>query len=109
MAYYSAVDAADLDGLLSLFHADARYRRGGYPPLAGHGDLRRFYTHERIIAGGQHTIHALVHDQDQVAVRGAFAGTARSGEPLAIEFADFFVVADGLIQTRHTYFMAPGV
>jgi uncharacterized protein len=109
LSYYAAVDAGDLTALLTLFHQDAEYQRGGYRTLYGIDQLRHFYSDVRIIADGRHTVRALVVEDDQVGVRGEFHGRSRAGEPLAIEWADFFTVIDGLIRTRRTYFMAPGV
>lgn len=54
-------------------------------------------------------MRTILSDGADVAVRGEFLGTSRTGGPLAIDWSDFFTVVDGLIRTRHTYFMAPGV
>ena len=75
LAYYTAVDAADLPRLLGLFHPQAEYRRGGYPPLCGANELRHFYADVRIIASGRHTIAAAItdgHDRD-TGLRGIIA------------------------------------
>ena len=47
--YYACVDAGDVDGLVALFQPDAVYRRPGYPPMHGHGDLR---TQPPLVAHG---------------------------------------------------------
>lgn len=104
--YYKAVDADDVPGLLLLFAEDAEYHRPGYAPLLGREALRRFYTDERVIAEGHHTVYGLVESPGEIAVRGAFSGTSRSGAPLALEFADFFKGQD-VITWRQTYFYAP--
>jgi ketosteroid isomerase-like protein len=108
-AYYAAVDAGDLEGLLALFDEEAVYRRPGYPPLEGRGALQAFYASDRIIAEGRHTISRVLVDGDLVATEGSFCGTARDGRPLAIRFSEVFRCASGRIVERSTYFDAPGV
>lgn len=107
-AYYTSVDAGDVDGLLALFAPHARYRRPGYEPLVGHGDLRRFYQGERIIAEGAHTLTETVTDGERVAVHGEFHGLLRTGERVGLRFADFFTLTPELtFATRDTFFFTP--
>lgn len=107
-AYYTSVDADDVDGLLALFAPDARYQRPGYEPLVGHGDLRRFYQGERIIAEGAHTLTETVVDGERVAVHGEFHGLLRTGERVELRFADFFTLTPELtFATRDTFFFTP--
>jgi ketosteroid isomerase-like protein len=107
--YYAAVDAGDTDRVLAFFHPAIEYRRGGYQPMCGVAEVRRFYEQDRIIATGQHTVAGLLSAGSLVAAHGSFAGTSRDGRELAVEWADFFEFADGLVLRRHTYFMTPGV
>ncbi|NUR91255.1 MAG: SnoaL-like domain-containing protein [Nonomuraea sp.] len=109
LAYYAAVDAADTDLLLSMFHPRVIYRRGGYPPIEGADALRDFYENVRVIERGRHTVDAIVCEADRVAVRGSFAGVSRDGRELAAEWADFLTFDRSLIRDRVTYFLAPGV
>lgn len=107
-AYYTHVDAGDVEGLLALFAPDARYHRPGYEPLVGHDDLRRFYQGERVIAEGTHTLTGTVAEGNRVAVHGEFHGLLRSGERVGLRFADFFTLTPELtFATRDTYFFAP--
>lgn len=108
-AYYAAVDAGDLERLLAMFHPAVEYHRGGYPPIRGAHELRHFYQEVRVIASGRHRVDAVLVDGDRAAVRGSFAGTGRDGRELAVQWADFFTLVDGLIHRRYTYFLAPGV
>ena len=71
--YYDLVDANDVDGLVALFTPDATYERPGYEPMRGHSGLTAFYSGERIIASGAHTLTHTVVDGDEVAVQGRFA------------------------------------
>lgn len=105
--YYTLVDAHDVDGLLDLFAPDAVYHRPGYEPLVGREELERFYSTDRVIASGEHTVRTLVTDGDQVAAHGEFAGTLKDGSPVSLRFADFFTVgADGRFARRDTFFFS---
>jgi glutamate dehydrogenase/leucine dehydrogenase/ketosteroid isomerase-like protein len=105
--YYEFVDARALDDMLALFADDVVYRRPGYDPLRGIGQLRTFYAEDRVIADGAHTLSSLSADADRVAVEGEFRGTLRDGREACVRFADFFVVRGGRITRRDTYFDAP--
>ncbi|WP_312720806.1 nuclear transport factor 2 family protein [Mobilicoccus sp.] len=106
--YYRLVDAHDVDGLVDLFAADAVYRRPGYDPLEGHEALRAFYTAERVIESGTHTLDHRVVGEDSVAVHGRFEGRLRDGSSASLRFADFYTFApDGRFATRDTFFFAP--
>lgn len=108
--YYQLVDEQEVDGLLTLFAADAVYRRPGYEPLVGATALERFYRSRRVISSGRHTITELVAEGGKVAVRGGFTGLLKSGERVEVEFADFFTVnRDGLFASRDTFFFTPAV
>ncbi|MBW8485694.1 nuclear transport factor 2 family protein [Actinomadura parmotrematis] len=109
LAYYDAVDAGDNEALLAMFHPEAVYRRGGYPPIEGAAALRHFYENVRIIAKGEHAVDSAVWQGEHVAARGTFRGLSRDDEDLSAEWADFFTFEDGLIRHRTTYFFAPGV
>ncbi|MEU5302978.1 nuclear transport factor 2 family protein [Streptomyces noursei] len=107
--YYRLVDAADVPGLIALFTEDAVYRRPGYPPMRGHQGLRAFYTGERIIARGRHTVTSLLVEGERSAVTGVFEGVLKDGSEVSLEFADFFVHRDDdqCFRQRDTYFFAP--
>lgn len=105
--YYELVDAGDTEGLVALFTPEATYERPGYPPMTGHEALRAFYSGERIIESGAHTLTAAVVDGDAVAVQGRFAGRARDGRALELRFSDFFTLDGERIAGRTTYFYAP--
>lgn len=109
LAYYAAVDDGDVDGLLAMFHPDAVYLRGGYPPIEGARALRDFYENVRVIDHGKHTVETVVCEGDAVAVRGRFDGASREGADLAIGWADFFDFDGDLIRERTTYFLTAGV
>ncbi|GLZ77545.1 hypothetical protein Afil01_23520 [Actinorhabdospora filicis] len=106
--YYDLVDADDVPGLIALFATDAVYHRPGYAPLVGHGDLNRFYTADRVIVSGRHTVTSLVTGEHEVAVMGEFAGVLKDGREVALRFADFFTLDERLLFARRdTYFFAP--
>lgn len=107
--YYGRVDANDVEGTVSLFARDAIYERPGYGSLLGHRALRDFYASRRSIASGRHELTWVVSDANRVAVMGRFEGTLRTGEDVAIGFADFFEIEGGVIAQRHTLFAVPAV
>lgn len=108
--YYELVDQGDVDGLVGLFHPDAVYHRPGYPPLHGEKELLDFYSSQRVIKEGRHTITTLVANGAEVAVHGEFAGTLHSGETAETRFADFFHCdSDGMFTRRDTFFFVPRI
>lgn len=108
--YYKLVDANDVEALLGLFSDACTYHRPGYQPICGKQALRDFYTSERIIDHGTHTLNEVLVADNAVAVRGAFVGTLRDARPASVRFADFFHLdRDMTIDARWTYFDAPAV
>ncbi|WP_462419028.1 nuclear transport factor 2 family protein [Kytococcus sp. Marseille-QA3725] len=109
-SYYEAVDADDVERLVGLFTPDATYERPGYEPFVGHEALRAFYTGDRVIESGEHTLDTLLVDGDQVAVHGRFEGTLKDGSAAAVRFADFYVLDDeARFSRRTTFFHAAAV
>jgi steroid Delta-isomerase len=105
---YELIDSGDVPGLAALFAADGVYPRPGYQPLAGRERLVHFYTHERMIRDGRHTLDRVIADGGGVAVHGSFRGTLRDGSTAAHRFAEFFeLTADGLVARRDTFFFVP--
>lgn len=108
MRFYALVDSGDAPAMAALFAPDAVYRRPGYGPRIGPEGLLHFYTRERTIREGGHVIERVVENGDDVAVFGAFHGVLHDGNPVDLEFADYFGFAqDGLFARRDTYFFAP--
>lgn len=108
--YYELVDEGDVSGLLELFAPDAVYERPGYPPFKGRGQLEAFYSGDRVIVDGKHTLRHVVAGSDTVATHGDFAGVLKDGSEVSLRFADFFVVADdGRFSRRDTFFFSPMV
>jgi ketosteroid isomerase-like protein len=108
--YYELVDSGDVEGLLGLFAPDAVYHRPGYPPLNGRAELKKFYSGDRVIAEGKHSLHTLVATGETVAAHGEFAGILKDGSSVHLRFADFFAVGeDGRFARRDTFFFSPMV
>ena len=106
--YYELVDQGDVAGLVALFDTEAVYHRPGYPPLRGKEELRRFYSSQRVIKEGKHTLGAVVAKDREIAVHGEFHGTLHSGETVDTRFADFFHCnPDGTFARRDTFFFVP--
>jgi steroid Delta-isomerase len=108
--YYELVDQGDVPGLVNLFAPDAAYYRPGYPPLVGHAGLTDFYSGQRVIREGRHTLRRIVEDGAHVAVHGEFNGVLNDGREVGLRFSDFFEFAgDGRFSRRDTFFFAPMV
>jgi ketosteroid isomerase-like protein len=108
--YYELVDDGDIPGLLDLFAPDAVYERPGYPPMTGRAELDAFYSGERVIDSGKHTLREIVAGSDVVAVHGDFTGRLKDGTEVTVRFADFFAFGtDGRFRRRDTYFFSPSV
>lgn len=106
--YYELVDKGDVPGLVALFGIDAVYHRPGYPPLRGREELHRFYSGQRVIKEGKHTLGDVVVSGDAVAVHGSFHGMLHNGEAVEARFADFFRFnPDGTFSRRDTFFFVP--
>ncbi|MDT0477786.1 nuclear transport factor 2 family protein [Streptomyces sp. DSM 41014] len=106
--FYHLVDSGDCQGLAAMFAADAEYRRPGYELMEGPEGLLSFYSRDRTIRSGQHTLTTLLTDGHHVGVFGEFHGVLKDGRPLDLRFADRFIVRpDGLFSSRDTYFFAP--
>lgn len=107
--YYTTVDTLGPDDVVALFTADAVYRRPGYQPMNGSSELLSFYSGQRVIAGGRHTLVHVLLDGPYAAVQGEFRGLLRDGKSVHVRFADFLRFEGDLIAERDTYFDAPAV
>jgi ketosteroid isomerase-like protein len=107
LRFYDCVDSGDATAMAALFAPTAVYQRPGYPDRIGPEGLHRFYTQERTIRDGAHTLHHVIEQDQDIAVFGEFHGTLHSGSPIDLRFADYFGIgADGLFTRRETYFFA---
>jgi len=61
-----------------------------------------------VIAEGRHVVSAVICDAPHAAARESFAGTARYGSDVRIEW-DLFVFDGELSRQRYTYFIVTGV
>ncbi|GAB76864.1 Ketosteroid isomerase-related protein [Austwickia chelonae] len=103
--YYEALDRDDLDAVLECFSGDVLYRRPGYPVMTGSEQLRAYYSDERRLARGRHSVRNLLVDGQQVAVQGTYEGELREGDRTVVDFAAFFVVdGNDRICEHATYF-----
>jgi ketosteroid isomerase-like protein len=106
--FYRCVDDGDVPGLAALFTVDATYHRPGYEPILGREGISRFYSRDRVIRAGRHTLTTAVATGEEVAVRGEFHGVLHDGSPVDLRFADFFELdPEGRFTRRDTFFFAP--
>lgn len=101
--YYATVDNENPASVAALFTVDATYGRPGYEQMVGRAAILDFYSNDRVILAGRHTIHRLVCDGARVAVEGTFACELRGGSRVELGFSDFFVFREGLIAARCRY------
>lgn len=102
--YYPAIDRVDTEAVLSLFAADAIYKRADreYRSLP---EIREFFCEKRQIRG-RHIIDQIWADtaERKVVVTGTFEGKGAAGDPRTVEFADVWQFNDaGLVSKRQTF------
>jgi ketosteroid isomerase-like protein len=104
---FKAVDACDWRALSLLYAEDCVYERPGFPRIQGRDALTRFYVEARPIRAGRHTLSLFIEEGAQLCAAGAFMGVLRSGENISLKFADIYLLSDGLIGHRTTFFHTP--
>ncbi|HEX6587942.1 MAG TPA: nuclear transport factor 2 family protein [Longimicrobiales bacterium] len=108
---FDAFGRGDLDALVATVHPDSRWSYYGANPrigvasFTGREQVRRFF--ERILARldvQQFDAREFVVDGDTVVVFGSESGTVRAtGAPFRNEWAQKYVVRDGLITAMAEY------
>ena len=100
---FAIIDGERWDVLGLVFAPDAVCRPAGVDALTGRGEIEEFYRHRRPIVSGRHHLVRVVSDLEAAACWGRFTGRDRSGNTLDEQFAEAYVVRDGLIVERTTY------
>ncbi|MBB4684426.1 nuclear transport factor 2 family protein [Amycolatopsis jiangsuensis] len=106
---FTVIDERRWDELTDVFAPGCVYERPGYEPLAGLADIEHFYRHIRVISVGRHLVDRVVSDLGSAACWGRFTGEDRSGRSLDEGFADTYLVQDGKIVRRTTYFFRAAI
>lgn len=106
---FAAIDGRDWERLPQYFAKDVVYCRPGYLPIRGLAELDCFYRKVRIIATGQHTVERLVLSKHVACCWGRFDGQSRDGRTLSEQFADAYILTDGLISFRKTFFFRAAI
>lgn len=108
---FDAFAAADLDALLDTVHPDSRWTYYGANPrlsaarFSGHAEIRRFFERirERLELAAFNTVQ-FVADGDVVVIFGNESGRVKAtGQPFRNEWAQKYVVRDGLIVEMAEY------
>ena len=108
---FAAFAAGDLDALIATVHPDSRWTYIGANPrraraeLRGHADVRRFFARilERLDMSA-FTATEWVEQGEKVVIFGFEAGTVRrTGESFRNEWAQKYVVRDGLVVEMAEY------
>ncbi|GAA1276867.1 nuclear transport factor 2 family protein [Sphaerisporangium rubeum] len=102
---YELIDERDFAGLAALFDKDAVYHRPGCDVLVGRDGIERFYTEERTISSGAHTLSRIIVSDRDVAVEGAFEGALDDGRQIAHRFAELFRLSEEGLFTRRDSFL----
>ncbi|HET7233651.1 MAG TPA: aminotransferase class IV [Longimicrobium sp.] len=106
---FRKIDSRDWVALEASLHEDVVYERPGYDPLVGRDRVLHFYREERVIAAGQHHLERVVIDGDSGACWGRFVGVHKNGSPIDERFADVYLLKDGRIHARRSFFFRPAV
>ncbi|MCH0538528.1 nuclear transport factor 2 family protein [Streptomyces sp. MUM 203J] len=106
---FQVIDSRSWDELGDVLTEDAVYERPGYPALEGLDRIRTFYEHERIITEGRHEVDQVTGSLGAAACWGRFQGVSRDGTSLDEGFADTYLVRDGKIERRKTFFYRPAI
>lgn len=98
--YANAIDAADLDGLASVFTADARFVMVGFgeePTVAnGWPEIRQMMDAARHpVAHHVVNVEIVAVDRDEVRLHSVIAGTGRRGRVGSADYDDRLVRTDG--------------
>ncbi|WP_411965877.1 nuclear transport factor 2 family protein [Haloferax sp. YSMS24] len=72
--YYSAVDDADFDRMLTAFTEDVEYLYPGEEPMHGHGAVRTFFEERRKTKNTTHDVFRRVHDDTATVCEGTITG-----------------------------------
>lgn len=106
---FRRIDARDWEGLAASLHPEVVYERPGYEPLVGRERVLRFYREERVIAAGEHRLDRVLTDAESGACWGRFVGVHRDGSDIDERFADVYLLQDGRIRTRRSFFFRPAI
>ena len=106
---FRKIDSRDWDALPASFCDDVVYERPGYEPLVGVERVMKFYREERVIASGEHQLERIVIDDGSGACWGRFVGSHRNGSAIDERFADVYILQDGRIRIRRSYFFRPAI
>jgi len=106
---FQRIDARDWEGLEASLHEDVVYERPGYEPLVGRERVLRFYREERVIASGEHRLDRVLTDPESGACWGTFVGVHKNGSAIDERFADTYLLEDGRIRARRSFFFRPAI
>lgn len=106
---FRAIDSGEWSSLDSFFDRNVVYERPGYAPIVGVDRLLHFYRQERIVQSGRHELDGVVMENGRGACWGRFVGVAKDGSQLNEAFADTYVLADGRIIGRKSFFFKPAM
>lgn len=110
--YYEAIDADDLEAVLSLFASDAVYIRGSKPAYSGIEAIENFFRNQRNLKG-RHGIIEKIASPPYITVTGYFIGSklttlpdgTTEEQPAECTFRDTFLITNGKIEHRVTEFV----
>ena len=101
---FASIDAMDTESFLSFIHADATFRFGSSPPVAGQAGIGAavgdFFS---LIAALEHEICRFIIDGDAVVCEGEVTYTRHDGSTITLPFVNVFEVENKLITLYRIY------
>ena len=95
-SWVDAFNAADVDALAALYHADAVNHQVTYAPLEGRENIRRLFETEFARATMVYHVENLFEDGEWAMLEWS--------DPAGLRGCGFFHVQDGLIRLQRGYF-----
>jgi ketosteroid isomerase-like protein len=106
---FECIDRADWEHLSDCFDLEICYKRPGFEPMLGRDRLMRFYREERHITEPRHVVEGVLLGGDDGAAWGRMTGRREAGDAVALEFAEIYRFAGGVVRARRSYFFTPTV
>ncbi|MCC8380741.1 nuclear transport factor 2 family protein [Xenorhabdus sp. PB30.3] len=105
--FFEFIDNREFNNILNLVTEDVVYERPGYSTIQGKASLFNFYSKERVVLKGKHTITNIVTEGSFSVFSGIFSGTLKNKENIELSFCDFCQFDNHLLSKRKTFFYTP--
>jgi ketosteroid isomerase-like protein len=102
--FYGAIDERTWEAFRDMFTPDVAYERPGAATIESIDDLIHFYRDVRPISSSKHELTAVITSPTAGACAGRLIARDLEGNPVEQRFADIFILENGRIRQRTTYF-----